>query len=53
MHTEWYLWEAALLVQKVQDTQPLLNQVQHILVVHKLNVAPVNGFTLILSLQKP
>lgn len=40
------------LVQQVQDACLALNQVQHILVVHKLNVAPVNLLTLILSLHR-
>ena len=47
-----YLGEATLLVKHVQDPHPLLNQVQHVLVVHKLNVAPVDGFPLVLSLSQ-
>jgi hypothetical protein len=43
--------EPALLVQQVQHSQPALNEVQHVLVVHKLDVAPVNLLTLILSLK--
>ena len=43
--------EAALLVEDVQDAHGLaLDQVQHILVVHKLDVAPVDGLSLVLGL---
>lgn len=43
--------KATLLIQGVEDAQGLLlNQVQHVLVVHKLNVAPVDGLTLVLGL---
>lgn len=45
-----YLGKATLLVQKVQNAVLLLDQVKHILVVNKLDVAPVNLLLLILSL---
>lgn len=45
-----YPGEAALLVQHIKYAQLPLNEIQHILVVHKLDVAPINGFPLILSL---
>ena len=45
-----YLWEAAGLVQQVQNAHARLNQVQHILVVHELDVAPLDRLTLILRL---
>ena len=44
------LWKPALLIKQVQHSKLLFNEVKYILVVHKLNVAPVNGFSLILSL---
>ena len=48
-----YPGEAALLVQEVQDAQGLLlDQVQHVLVVHKVDVAPVDGLLLILPLRR-
>lgn len=43
--------EPALLIQQVQYAHLALNKVQHILVVHKLDVAPVNALTLVFSLQ--
>lgn len=46
-----YLGKATLLVQKVQNAVLLLDQVKHILVVNKLDVAPVNLLLLILSLR--
>lgn len=49
-HGNLYLGKAALLIQKIQNAVLLLNQVEHILVVNKLNVAPVNLLLLILSL---
>jgi hypothetical protein len=43
--------EAALLIKQVQDAQGLLfNEVQHILVVHKGDVGPVNLLALVLGL---
>jgi hypothetical protein len=42
--------EPALLIQQVHYAQFSLNEVQHVLVVNKLNVAPVNALSLILSL---
>jgi hypothetical protein len=44
--------EPALLIQQIQDAHLALNEVQHILVVYELDVAPVNLLTLILSLHK-
>ena len=45
--------EAAALVQEVEDAQRLLlNQVQHVLVVHKGDVGPVDGLALVLRLLK-
>lgn len=43
--------EATLLVQQVQNAQGLLfNEVQHILVVHKGDVAPIDSLALVLGL---
>ena len=45
------LGEAALLIQEIQDAQRLaLYEVQHILIVYKLDVGPVNLLSLVLSL---
>lgn len=48
--SDTYSWKAALLVQDIQDAQFALDKVQHILIVHKLNVTPVDRLALILSL---
>ena len=43
--------EAALLIQEVQDAQGLLlDQIQHILVVHECDVGPVDLLALVLGL---
>jgi len=44
--------EAALLVQDVQDAErAALDEVQHVLVVHELDVGPVDGLALVLRLR--
>ena len=42
--------EAALLVEQVEDAQRLLDEVQHVLVVHERDVRPVDGLALVLGL---
>ena len=44
------LGEAAGLIQQVEDAHLGLDEVQHVLVVHKLDVAPLDGLALVLGL---
>jgi hypothetical protein len=44
-------WEAAELIQQIQDTHgPFLDEIQHVLVIDKLDVGPVDALLLVLGL---